>query len=188
MKGVAAAVGAAVAVAAVALIAGRARGATLLPARPPRVPKGSGAELDPVLTPTSIERARTLLAEAFRDVAGAEPTPAEVAMLAAQSALETGNWLKMRQGNFGFVTATPGDTFFRIQGDTTHTYRAYATLEDGAHDFVGLIARRFPKAWALLNSRDVDAYAHELKAGGYYEAPEAAYAAGMRRLYREDAS
>jgi hypothetical protein len=61
-------------------------------------------------------------------------------------------------------------------------FRAYGSLEEGAGDFLSLLHRRYPAAVAAAERGDPDGYARALREGGYFTAPEAHYANGLRGL------
>jgi hypothetical protein len=54
-------------------------------------------------------------------------------------------------------------------------FRAFKTLDDGAFDYLKLLARRFDKAWPEIIEGDVKGYAHQLRVQNYYTADEASY-------------
>ncbi len=64
-------------------------------------------------------------------------------------------------------------------------FRAFHTIDEGAVDYLGLLNRRFAKAWPAVLAGDPTAFSHALKAQGYYTAPEASYTAGVVALFRE---
>ena len=57
------------------------------------------------LTPLTREQAAQALSAAYRQLMGALPTAGVMALLLAQSALETGNWQKIHNFNFGNAKA-----------------------------------------------------------------------------------
>jgi hypothetical protein len=64
-------------------------------------------------------------------------------------------------------------------------FRSYSSLKDGAYDFVRLIGVRFVSAWSAAAAGDIDAYAHNLKTGGYYTAVEGAYDRALRARFAQ---
>lgn len=147
--------------------------------------RGGGAPLVQVpATSTPLDRgqAARFLSVAYLDTAGRRPTAPELSMLLAQSAVETGGWRKMRRWNYGMITTSSGE-FFRLVNDPKHRYAVYESPEAGAGAFVGLLARRYPEAWAALGSNSVRAYAYALKSAGYYEAEPGSYADALGSWY-----
>lgn len=60
-------------------------------------------------------------------------------------------------------------------------FRAFGDLSEAMRDHLQLLARRrYRTAWPHVLAGNVDAFARELHARGYYTATPAAYAAGMR--------
>lgn len=65
-------------------------------------------------------------------------------------------------------------------------FRAYATIDAGAADYLRLLREKYSSAWDALS--DPDAFARRLKALGYYTANPNVYAASLVSLSREYAS
>jgi flagellum-specific peptidoglycan hydrolase FlgJ len=59
-------------------------------------------------------------------------------------------------------------------------FRAYTSLAEGAHDYVSVLRSRFPQAFGLAVTGNVDGFAHALKQAHYYTADEGQYAKGLR--------
>src|SRR5581483_4780978 len=57
----------------------------------------------------------------------------------------------------------------------TDTFRAYRTPEEGAKDYVSLLARRFPKAIEAAKEGDPAGFVRALKERGYFTGDETAY-------------
>lgn len=116
---------------------------------------------------------------------GRTPTSAELAMLVAQSALETGNWSAMWNWNWGNIT-TSGVPWFTLGAEKTvgaHHYRPFDSAAEGAAYFVSFLSHHYPEAFALLGSGNTVAFATALKARGYFEADPAKYAVGLDSRY-----
>lgn len=64
-------------------------------------------------------------------------------------------------------------------------FRAYDSLDDAVEDIAELFSRRYMAAVLAAATGDPAAYAHALRVGGYYTAPEAAYTKGVGQLYHE---
>lgn len=155
-----------------------------------------------MLTELQPREATRFVAEAFWHAWGVRPTALQLAILVAQSALETGNWGKMHNWNFGNmrpgsqwkgrittqdgadevvagrrVTFAPGDW-------KNNPFRAYGSPEEGSQDFVRFVMAR-TKAWTGVLNGDPVEYSLGLKAHGYYTADEFSYTAGVRRLVKQ---
>jgi hypothetical protein len=152
-----------------------------------------GAQRRAVSTELTRAQARNLLAHTFAELEGRPPTVDELDMLAAHSDLETGAWRSMWNWNAGNVTSSTSSPHYvlkrvleYVDGEPVKmdvTFRSYDDARAGFRSFVSLVRRRYPRAWALLGSRDSDAYAAALKAGGYYSAPLARYQRVLRERY-----
>lgn len=63
-------------------------------------------------------------------------------------------------------------------------FRAYATLDEGAADYLGLLRKRFASAWPAVVAGDPAAFGRALKAAHYYTADEAEYTRGLVSIVR----
>lgn len=136
-------------------------------------------------------QAREAFTTALRAVLQRDPTPAELRMLIAQSAFETGDWTFMFNWNFGnAVVGGSGAHWFTLKNDADrpiekrHHYRVFASPADGAAHYVHMLQTRFTKAWPLIGSGDTHAFATALKAQNYFEDELEHYAAGLAQKYR----
>lgn len=164
----------------------------------PMVPPPPGPPIEhPVeITAVSYEEARSWLAWAYAaETAFVAPATA-LAMLLAHSALETAEWAKLRGWNFGNITALKRNRpYYVLRGVTEYVdgkpvvvdmyFRWYPSASLGAWDFVHVLRKTFPPAWALLESRDPDAYANALADAKYYTGSREKYAEGLSRWYTE---
>jgi peptidoglycan hydrolase-like protein with peptidoglycan-binding domain len=158
---------------------------------------------------TKLTRAQAAIAfiEAVERVTGDPPSVTMLACLLAQSALETGNWQKIWNFNFGNVKAGAGwrglKTMFRcnevIKGkvlwfDPPHPqthFRAFANAADGAVDVVRFLAvdsdgdgyNRYAKSWSAAVAGDPERFAIELGNAGYYTANQATYVRGVKQIF-----
>lgn len=136
--------------------------------------------------------------------AKADLDAATLALMVAQSALESGNWRSMHCFNFGNIKASSRYRGlycqFRcnevINGklewfDPPHpqcNFRAYETAEDGARDYMRFLAvdtngdgvNRYAEVWRTLveadgDDADVFSFVRELKRAGYFTASERLY-------------
>lgn len=62
-------------------------------------------------------------------------------------------------------------------------FRAFSTLDEGMAEHLGLLKKRFTKAWPFVLSGDFVAFAHALHDQHYFTADPTSYANGMRRHY-----
>ena len=97
-------------------------------------------------------------------------------MLTAQSAFETAGWAAMWNWNLGNITTVSAD-FFTLGSDTTHHYKAYASLTEGATDFVNYLTGHGLIPYA--EAGDLGGYVAKLKSFGYFEADAGQYQTGM---------
>ena len=159
-------------------------------------PPGPPGEHPASLTPISGAEARNQLAWAYSAETAQVIPPVALAMLLAHSALETGEWAKMRGFNFGNITALGRDRpYYVLRGVTEFiegtpvkmdmAFRWYPTANLGAWDFIHVLRRQFPAAWKLLESRDPKAYTNALADAGYFTAPRERYALAMSKRYAD---
>ena len=83
----------------------------------------------------------------------------------------------------------------RVQGDTATVwfypdhpaccFRAYRTIDEGAADYLGLLHKRFSKAWPAVIAGDPSQFSHLLKASRYYTADEQQYTRSVVSLFEE---
>src|SRR5271170_3233859 len=101
----------------------------------------------PSFKPTlSADEAAQDLNIAFQKVAGSVPSAPVLALLMAQSALETGNWQSMPNYNFGGIKASASDPYIQVfqttevvNGVTVNepqTFAAYKNAIDGSAGYV----------------------------------------------------
>lgn len=64
-------------------------------------------------------------------------------------------------------------------------FRAYASLNEAAIDYLQELRHQFGFAWPAVEAGDVLDFAHRLKLRGYYTATEADYAAGLKARYAQ---
>ena len=180
----------------------------MVPSIEPTPPGGSPAAPSPSRTPpTSSFRAlagglTTLdgasasrhLAQGYQAVTGSAPSPGTLDLLWAQWALETSRGQAMYGNNFGGIKAGargPSALLRTTEGYGSDArrvrdrFRTYATPEEGARDYVGLLARRYPEAFTALQNGDVERFAAGLHHGRYFTAHPDSYRCALRRLAEE---
>lgn len=143
---------------------------------------------------TRVTRAeiRDALAHAEEERTGRPPSAAFLDVVTAHACLETGSGRSMFNFNFGGIKGTGPSGLTAsartheweggVRYATRDRFRAYASLEEGAGDYLSLLHRRYAPAVSAAERGDVDGFAHALKAGGYYTGPEDHYANDLRGL------
>lgn len=146
----------------------------------------------PERTPLSQGEIREALGAAYERTTGRRASDATLDVLTAHVSLETARGQRMFNYNFGGIKgASPEGATARYQ---THEvfhgkrvkleqpFRAYATAESGAADYLNLLRRRFPDAVAAADAGDARGFADRLGRAGYFTAPPSEYAAALERL------
>jgi hypothetical protein len=128
------------------------------------------------------------------ELGGPEPDRKSLLVLLAQWHLETDGGARCMNFNLGGIKHEDGDghdwaeyltveVFGGVPRKLMQKFRAYSSLDDAAADYLTLIRKRFAMAWpAVIMGQPMD-FAHLLKMGGYYTAPEQQYAAGLEARY-----
>jgi len=161
--------------------------------------------LEPQTTILSETDAAKALFIAFKNVWGAPPKRESLAILFAQTALETGRFKLMRNFNWGNIKKRlPSSdkykfTMFRcgeiINGkqhffDPPHpetAFRAYESAEGGAEDYISLLLNKstFKPAWEQLIAGNPEQYSLELYKGKYYTANPTIYTSVLKKIYSQ---
>jgi hypothetical protein len=139
----------------------------------------------PQRTQLSGSEAAQAIESAWTSVMGEPPGQSTVAVLTAQWAHETDRGRAMLNYNFGGIKGTGPSGLSASYGTKegsgasqvhiTDTFRAYRTPEEGAKDYVSLLARRFPKAVDAAKAGDPAGFVRALKERGYFTGDETAY-------------
>jgi hypothetical protein len=158
------------------------------------------ARLDDTVTPVSPAEVLGALGRAWSKTFGQEADRKSLLVLLSQWALETGRGKSMHCYNLGNVKSTgqSGDwCFFRcneiLNGkvewfDPDHPqtrFRAFATLDDGALDYLTTLHQRFEKSWPSVLAGDPAAFVHALRLQNYFTANEATYTKTAVSLFDE---
>jgi hypothetical protein len=148
---------------------------------------------------------------AIYDAAGDDVSPTCVAILTAQSSLESGRWKSMHRFNFGNVKCSiswsglfttfacnevikgqvvwfgPEDGQWQNPpGHPQTRFRAFSSASQGAEDHLNFLKRsRYAKAWELAQRGDPIGFVHALHDAGYFTAPVGPYARGVDLLTAE---
>jgi hypothetical protein len=157
-------------------------------------------ELPDVLTSATVPQLAAALWRAASRL-GLDLSREAVGLLLAQVGLETGLGRSCHCWNLGNAKSRPGDgrswTFFActevIGGqerwyyppDPTTRFRAFASLDEGATDYLGMMRRNFAVAWGTLAHPDPAAFVRALKGARYFTADEGLYTRGVAALYRQ---
>ena len=147
-------------------------------------------------TQLSQAQANYAIYRAFMALERRAPTAAELKMLSAHSALETGNWKSMHNYNFGnFITKAHNPHFVqrvpeKISGEwvkVDQKFRSYPDATSGAESWLRVLKGNWPAAFSLLSSNDPAAYSKALKTqgkyGGYYTQDESKYTSALESRY-----
>lgn len=156
------------------------------------------SQLPATKTPATPGEVRDALRAAWRLQLHTEASQDAVCVLLAQWALETGEGASMVAYNIGNLKAPHGlagpdfcafSTFeydaagvrYEIHPpDPGCNFRAFATLEDGVENFLRGMWEHWTAAWPAVVVGNPEAFAAGLRSQGYYTAPLALYAAGVR--------
>lgn len=143
-------------------------------------------------TRLSGEQAAAALRGAWTAVRGEPPRPETLSILVGQWAHETGRGASMLNYNFGGLKGTGPSGLSAAYGTRegwgeeavrlVDRFRAYGSAQEGATDYVSLLARRYPEAVAAAERGDAPGFVHALKAGGYFTDNEAAYSKSVQSL------
>jgi hypothetical protein len=153
-----------------------------------------------LLTPCTAPRYIQAIRGGLETLQGKTPSNAHVAVLTAQSALESGRWRSMHRNNPGNIKASESYEYlycqFRcnevIDGkvkwfDPPHpqtNFRAFTDLETGVIDYLRFLSRRH--SWAAAESGDPGTFVHVLKTQDhYFTAPEQPYLNSVVSLFNE---
>ncbi|HEY3254897.1 MAG TPA: hypothetical protein VGJ91_13145, partial [Polyangiaceae bacterium] len=85
------------------------------------------------------------------------------------------------------TAAATGKSFATVEGhgstrrEVSARFRMYESAQAGAHDYVRLLAARYPDAVAAAQRGDSAGFAHALAHGGYFTADPATYTAGLEQ-------
>jgi hypothetical protein len=149
----------------------------------------------PVRTPITTDQASALIAGAYEQVTGEKPSTDCVAVLTAQWAHETGRGASMFNYNFAgikgtgpsglSVTQRTREGFGASEVTIRDNFRAYRTAEEGALDYVQLLAKRFPASFEAAKQGDPAGCVRALKQERYFTGDEVAYTRSVTRIARE---
>lgn len=149
-------------------------------------------EVEPRRTQATRGELRAAIARALQRETGAPANPKLVDTLTAHASLETASGDRMYNWNFaGIKGASPSGTTAVLRTKEVvdgreisikDGFRAYASIDEGAQDYVRLMRGRFSGSMDAASRGDLDGFAHALKQSGYYTASERDYAKGLASL------
>lgn len=137
------------------------------------------------------------------------PKKESIGVLYSQNCLETGGTVSMWNNNVGNVKFVPsknqdddnekeymmltnvweiikGEKKYYNPPDPATWFRSFPTLEDGITEHLDFLKNhKYKSAWTAVESGNPAAFAHLLKLGYYYTAPEADYVKGMNYFFNK---
>jgi peptidoglycan hydrolase-like protein with peptidoglycan-binding domain len=143
----------------------------------------------PANKPLSPDDAIKAISQGYQKVTGKVPSAQILGLLAGQTALETANWQKMPNFNFGGIKASSKDPYVQVF-TTTEVYNgitqtleqkfaAYKTAADGAAAYIKTLMAR-PNWWNGLQTGDANGFIAGLTSTpAYFTADPSQYLAGL---------
>ena len=158
--------------------------ATPLPANP------NQQVLAPNNTPLLPDEAAKALNAGYKKVVGTIPTKDTLALLMGQTALETANWTRMPNYNFGGMKAQHSDAYVQVFktteviGGVTQTldqkFAAFTSAADGAAAYIKMLLSRANWAAGLHTGTPEGFVAGLSSPPAYFTADPSQYLAGLR--------
>jgi flagellum-specific peptidoglycan hydrolase FlgJ len=143
-------------------------------------------------TRLSGSEAAEALRAAWTQVRGEAPSQETLSVLVGQWAHETGRGQSMLNYNFGGIKGTGPSGLSAAystregwgEGATREVarFRAYGSAEEGARDYVSLLARRYPNAVSAAEAGDARGFVQALKTKGYFTDNVASYSRSVESL------
>ena len=157
--------------------------------------------VDCVATPLSEGEATYCLNLAWIKLFGSAPSVNSLAILFAQSCLETGRWKLLRNNNWGNIKKFSNEHYTSyfcseiLNGHNVQFYpfnpqtffASWDTALNGAIGYLKFVSQRtrYQKAWIKLQEGNVSGYVLELHNAGYFTADPASYLKTTTKLYNE---
>jgi hypothetical protein len=158
-------------------------------------PSAGVRHVPPTRTPLSGQEAAKALEAAWTKTHGTPPSPSTLSILVGQWAHETGRGASMLNFNFGGLKGTGpsgASTVYRTREgfganevQIQDRFRAYASAEEGAGDYLSLLQRRYPEALQAADRGDPAGFVQALKSGGYFTGDPAAYTRSVTGLAQQ---
>jgi len=156
---------------------------------------GAARHVPPTRTPLSGQEAADALEAAWTQAHGTPPSPGTLSILVGQWAHETGRGASMLNFNFGGIKGTGpsgASTVYRTREgfgpdevQVQDRFRAYASAEEGAGDYLSLLERRYPQALRAAERGDPAGFVQALKSNGYFTGDPAAYTKSVTGLAQQ---
>lgn len=158
-----------------------------------------GNRVKRVRTEVSESQMISAISEAWNELLHTSPSKEQISLVLAQNSLETGNRKSMWNFNVGNITTDGKGQYDYFDDLTTDEqikpgvwekrnlkYRAYASLKDGAKDYLGLLSgKHYSNAWKHIMEPNPVAFSKALKQSGYYTANEDRYTKALNSLYNQ---
>lgn len=156
-----------------------------------------------LLTPCTASEYIAAIRGGLETLMGVTPTREHIAVLTAQSALESGRWKSMHRNNPGNIKAGAEYEYLYCQYrcneviggkvvwfDPPHpqcNFRAFLDLETGVLDYLRFLSgrARYALAWKAAIQGDPALFVQKLKSAGYFTADEAPYLRATVSLFNE---
>ena len=146
-------------------------------------------------TPVDVGQMANSLVHAWQSLLGKIPSKEQLAMILAQNALETNHRKAMFNYNVGNIMHM-GDNFDYFENRDSYggkpftaKFRSYGSLDDGVLDYLKLLYKGYPQAFAATQTGDPKAFSQSLIANPqrqYYDPHvQKQYASGMANLYQQ---
>jgi len=120
-----------------------------------------------VRTTLTTGEALSAIRRAYETLTGVSPGPKTLAIIASQSAFETGSWQRMKNWNFGFFTVLKSSNVEAFvnsgdeqPGETEHYYASFNSPDEGVLAWLSRVKKKWPRAWQAAESGDFESY-HE---------------------------
>jgi flagellum-specific peptidoglycan hydrolase FlgJ len=145
------------------------------------------------ITPMEKDEAVQHLSQAWREVEGEAPSDLTLTILCAHWAHETHHGRRMYGYNFGGIKGTSPSgksvvVWTRERPDeerlVKRTFRAYDSAEEGARDYVKLLAERYSAAFRAAREHRIERFVSALGSRGYFTDDEQVYLRSLARLAR----
>jgi len=161
---------------------------------PPRGPVTPEVVKRSTLTPMGRKEAVSFLADAWRESQSEAPSDSTLAVLCAHWSHETDHGRRMHAFNFGGIKGVGPSGQSLVIWTREHvgeerlvrrTFRAYASPEEGARDYVKLLADRYSVAFRAAREASIERFVTGLGSRGYFTDDEQTYLRSLARLVRE---
>jgi hypothetical protein len=148
----------------------------------------------PTITPMGRHEAISFLADAWLESQGEAPSNSTLAVLCAHWSHETDRGRRMHAYNFGGIKGAGPSGQSIVMWTREHvgeerlvrrTFRAYPSPEEGARDYVNLLAERYGAAFRGAREARIERFVTGLSSRGYFTDDEQTYLRSLARLVRD---